>query len=260
MRDIATLLWPKTVAVVGASNDLHGPRGRVLETILSHPYEGKVYPVSRSADVVQGLKAYKSVDDLPEPVDLALLIIPAQFVPAELEHCGKAGVKAAGKIKPVRSLGSGQVSVISQSGSLGFVFSAFLEGDREMLKALKEASQKPVLLWTYTLPAERSIEIINEAAYPLFTGAPVARRRWPRSWTTGLCANAAGSRPHRPTSMQARASKCANCSPRAPMCCPNGRRGCRARTGGADAAALDRRLQGRHQGDAEQRVPNFSGR
>jgi acetate---CoA ligase (ADP-forming) len=454
--DISKLLWPKTVAVVGASNDLHGLRGRVLETMLSHPYTGTVYPVSRSADVVQGLKAYKSVDDLPEPVDLALLIIPAQFVPAELERCGKAGVKAAvilssgfaeepgeagarmqaeivatarrydmvvvgpnaegfaniaagfcptfspvfdkgaGRIRPTLPLGSGQVSVISQSGGLGFAFfdrarprnitfrhvistgneailtvtdlldymldeggtdvfllliedikspekfkqvaekalksgkplivgkigqsepgsravashtaalagaqgayraiferygliegrdfdemldmavaflacgdrlpagkrvgictasggagvwmadacaaaglevpvldegtrkkldvfvppygtsqnpvdttaqgvqklgygefarlvaqspmvdsvvvvisarrSAFLEGDREKLKTLKAASKKPVLLWTYTLPAERSIEIINEAAYPLFTGAPGCAR------------------------------------------------------------------------------------
>ena len=89
MPDISKLLWPKTVAVVGASNDLHSLRGRIIETILAHPYEGKVYPVSRSADEVQGLKAYKSVDDLPEPVDLAILIIPAQFVPAELERCGK---------------------------------------------------------------------------------------------------------------------------------------------------------------------------
>ena len=456
MPDISKLLWPKTVALVGASNDLHGLRGRVLETILSHPYAGKVYPVSRSADVVQGLKAYKSVDDLPEPVDLALLIIPAQFVPAELERCGRNGVKAAvilssgfaeepgeagarmqaeiaatarrydmvvvgpnaegfaniaagfcptfspvfdkgaGHIKPTLPLGSGQVSVISQSGGLGFAFfdrarprnitfrhviatgneatlgvtdlldsmldeggtdvfllliedikspekfkqvaekalkagkplivgkigqsepgsravashtaalagaqgpyraiferygliegrdfdemldmavaflacgdrlpagkrvgictasggggvwmadacaaaglevpvlddetrkeldvfvppygtsqnpvdttaqgvqklgygefarlvaqspmvdsvvvvisarrSAFLEGDRAKLKALKETSQKPVLLWTYTLPAERSIEIINEAGYPLFTGAPGCAR------------------------------------------------------------------------------------
>ncbi|HZD92280.1 MAG TPA: CoA-binding protein, partial [Pseudolabrys sp.] len=182
MPDISKLLWPKTVAVVGASNDMHSLRGRIIETILAHPYEGKVYPVSRSADEVLGLKAYKSVDDLPVPADLAILIIPAQFVPAELERCGKADINAAvilssgfaeepggpgarmqmeiaaiarrydmavtgpnaegfaniaagfcptfspvfdknaGKIKPVRPLGSGQVSVISQSGGVGFAF------------------------------------------------------------------------------------------------------------------------------------------
>src|SRR6185437_6588851 len=93
--DIAKLLWPKTVAVVGASSDTNGLRGRILEIILSHPYEGKVYPVSRSASEVQGLKSYASVDALPEPADLAVLIVPAQYIPAELERCGRAGVKAA---------------------------------------------------------------------------------------------------------------------------------------------------------------------
>ena len=182
MADLAKLLWPKTLAVVGASSDTSGLRGRILETILGHPYAGKVYPVSRSAAEVQGLKAYASVADLPEPPDLAILIVPAQYVPAELDRCGRAGVKAAvilssgfaeepgeaghrmqdeiaatarrydmavsgpnsegfaniaaslcatfsptldkkaGAIRPERALGKGQVSVISQSGGLGFAF------------------------------------------------------------------------------------------------------------------------------------------
>ena len=182
MPDIGKLLWPKTVVVVGASSDTSGLRGRILEVILSHPFAGKVYPVSRSAGEVQGLKAYPSVETLPEPADLAVLIIPAEFVPAELERCGRAGIKAAvilssgfaeepgetghrmqaeitatarrydmavsgpntegfanieaalcptfspamdknaGAIRPARALGKGQVSVISQSGGLGFAF------------------------------------------------------------------------------------------------------------------------------------------
>ena len=95
MPDIAKLLMPKSVAVVGASNDVEGLRGRILEVILSHPFAGKVYPVSRSAEEVQGLKAYASVEELPEQVDLAIVIVPAQYVPAELERCGRAGIKAA---------------------------------------------------------------------------------------------------------------------------------------------------------------------
>ena len=181
MPDIAKLLWPKTVAVVGASSDLHGLRGRILEVMLSHPYAGTIYPVSRSAMEVQGRKAYRSVAELPGPADLAVLIIPAEFVVEELERCGRAGVKAAvilssgfaeepgeagtrmqealrataarydmavcgpnsegfaniaaalcptfspamdvsaGPLLPKRPLG-GQVSVISQSGGLGFAF------------------------------------------------------------------------------------------------------------------------------------------
>ena len=182
MPDIGKMLWPKSVAVVGASSDLHGLRGRILEILLTHPYAGKLYPVSRSASEAQGLKAYPSVDDLPETPDLAILIIPAIHIPAELERCGRAGIKAAvilssgfaeepgeagsrmqreigaiarrydmavsgpnsegfaniaaafcptfspaldrnaGPILPKCALGKGRVSVISQSGGLGFAF------------------------------------------------------------------------------------------------------------------------------------------
>src|SRR4051794_39441001 len=94
MPDIAKLLWPKSVAIVGASSDTRGLRGRIVQIMRSHPYAGAVYPVSRSEADVQGLKAYKSVAELP-PTDLAAMIIPAKFVPQELENCGKAGIKAA---------------------------------------------------------------------------------------------------------------------------------------------------------------------
>ena len=53
MPDIGKMLWPKSVAVVGASSDVQGLRGRILEIILSHPFTGKVYPVSRSATEVR---------------------------------------------------------------------------------------------------------------------------------------------------------------------------------------------------------------
>src|SRR5437588_11671057 len=94
MPDIRKLLWPNSVAIVGASSDTRGLRGRIVQILCSHPYQGAVYPVSRSEAQVQGRKAYQSVAELP-PTDLAALIIPAKFVPQELENCGKAGIKAA---------------------------------------------------------------------------------------------------------------------------------------------------------------------
>ena len=80
MPDIGKLLWPKSVAVVGASSDTHGLRGRIFEIIRSHPFAGTVYPISRSAAEVQGAKAYPSIEALPEIVDLAILIVPAAYV------------------------------------------------------------------------------------------------------------------------------------------------------------------------------------
>ena len=95
MPDLGALLSPKTVAVVGASPDPQLLRGRTLRVMLRHPYGGKIYPVSRSHDTIQGLPAYRSVAEIPQRVDLAVLIIPAEFVPAELARCGEAGVRAA---------------------------------------------------------------------------------------------------------------------------------------------------------------------
>ena len=95
MPDIAKLLWPQSVAIIGASSDTRGLRGRIVQIMRSHPYAGAVYPVSRSETEVQGLKAYKSVADLPARPISPALIIPAKFVPQELERCGEAGIKAA---------------------------------------------------------------------------------------------------------------------------------------------------------------------
>jgi acetate---CoA ligase (ADP-forming) len=93
--DLGALLSPQSVAVVGASPDTSIIRGRTLKVMLHHRYPGRIYPVSRSHAEVQGLKAYPSIAELPERVDLAVLTIPAATVPDELERCGKAGVRAA---------------------------------------------------------------------------------------------------------------------------------------------------------------------
>jgi acetate---CoA ligase (ADP-forming) len=93
--DLGALLWPRTVAVVGASPDMETLRGRIMKVMTGHRFEGMLYPISRSHSEVMGLKAYASVADLPVPADLAVLIIPAQHVPAELERCGQAGVRSA---------------------------------------------------------------------------------------------------------------------------------------------------------------------
>ena len=98
MPDLAALLAPRSVAIVGAAPKGQGLRGRIIEIMRMHPYAGAVYPVSRSHDEVQGLRAYRAVADIPASVDLAVLIIPAEHVLAELERCGQAGVKAAAVI------------------------------------------------------------------------------------------------------------------------------------------------------------------
>jgi acyl-CoA synthetase (NDP forming) len=93
--DLGPLLSPRAIAVIGASPDTGIIRGRVLHTLIARGYPGAIYPVTRSHGEVHGLKAYASVEDVPGPVDLAIVVIPADAVADALEACGRRGVKAA---------------------------------------------------------------------------------------------------------------------------------------------------------------------
>ncbi|MCG8542838.1 MAG: CoA-binding protein, partial [Alphaproteobacteria bacterium] len=95
MPNLTALLSPKSVAVIGASPDVHIIRGRLMHMLGCHPFPGKIYPVSRSHGEINGLKAYKSIGEIPERVDLAILAIPAANVPDALVECGEAGARAA---------------------------------------------------------------------------------------------------------------------------------------------------------------------
>jgi acyl-CoA synthetase (NDP forming) len=66
-----------------------------MRVMTAHPFAGALFPVSRSHAEVMGRKAYPSIEELPSPADLAVLIIPARHVPGELDRCGRAGVRAA---------------------------------------------------------------------------------------------------------------------------------------------------------------------
>ena len=95
MADLSAFLSPKTVAVIGASPDTTSLRGRIMKVLLCHDFEGQVFPISRSHPEIMGLKAFPTISDVPEQVDLAVLIIPAIYVADTLEECAKHGVKSA---------------------------------------------------------------------------------------------------------------------------------------------------------------------
>ena len=95
MADLSAFLSPKTVAVIGASPDTTSLRGRIMRVLLCHDFKGKVFPISRSHPKIMGLKAFPTISDVPEQVDLAVLIIPAIYVADTLEECAKHRVKSA---------------------------------------------------------------------------------------------------------------------------------------------------------------------
>ncbi|MBU9889318.1 MAG: acetate--CoA ligase family protein [Candidatus Omnitrophica bacterium] len=93
-KDLKALFEPQSVAVIGASRRTESVGYAILKNLAQGGYKGKVYPVNPKADEILGVKCYASVADIPEPVDHAIFIIPGAAVPAELESCGKKGVKA----------------------------------------------------------------------------------------------------------------------------------------------------------------------
>jgi acetate---CoA ligase (ADP-forming) len=95
MPDLRPLIAPESIAVIGASEDTATLRGRLTQALIGHGYEGRVYPVTRSQSEVLGLRAYGSVADLPEAVDLAVILVPAAVVPRTLDECGRRGIRAA---------------------------------------------------------------------------------------------------------------------------------------------------------------------
>ena len=95
MPDLDALFWPRAIALVGVSADRTIIRGRIVEAVTLHGFDGPLYAVSRSHDEIAGIACYPSVEALPGPVDLAIVAIPAEHVAATLRACGKHGVKAA---------------------------------------------------------------------------------------------------------------------------------------------------------------------
>jgi acetyl coenzyme A synthetase (ADP forming)-like protein len=85
---------PQSVAIVGASRDPEKLGYAVLFNLREGGFSGDLYPVNPKADEILDLKAYPSVLDIPDPVDLAVIVIPYKFVPAVLEQCGQKGIPA----------------------------------------------------------------------------------------------------------------------------------------------------------------------
>ncbi|MFW5896769.1 MAG: acetate--CoA ligase alpha subunit, partial [Bacillota bacterium] len=94
MPDLRTLYKPETIAVVGASNSPGKVGNAVVKNLISCGYPGKVFPVNPKEDEIEGLECYASVADIPAQVEQAVMCIPAPFVPAAMEECGKEGVSS----------------------------------------------------------------------------------------------------------------------------------------------------------------------
>ncbi len=92
-KNLDALFKPKSIALIGASTKELSIGNVIIKNLIHYKYSNPIYPINPKAGKVRGLKAYKSILDVPGDVDLVHIVIPPKFVPDEVENCGKKGVK-----------------------------------------------------------------------------------------------------------------------------------------------------------------------
>jgi acetyl coenzyme A synthetase (ADP forming)-like protein len=95
VRDMNRIMKPDAVAVIGASTEEGKIGNSVMKNLINGGYKGKIYPINPSAPEVMGIKAYKSVKDVPGVIDVAVFAIPAKFVAAALIEVGEKKIPGA---------------------------------------------------------------------------------------------------------------------------------------------------------------------
>ncbi len=93
--NLSAFFHPASVAVIGAS-DTPGKLGHeILKNLKDGGFPGALYPINPKAQSILGLPVFRNIKDVPEPVDMAVVIIPAKMVPRAVAECGETGVKGA---------------------------------------------------------------------------------------------------------------------------------------------------------------------
>jgi acetyltransferase len=93
-ENLETIFHPKSVAIVGTNNVKGTVPHDILDNILKADFNGIIYPVSPREKSIKGIKAYKYVVDVPDDVDLAILVFPSSVNHMALEQCGQKGIKS----------------------------------------------------------------------------------------------------------------------------------------------------------------------
>jgi len=123
-ENLKELFSPESVAIIGASRHPGKIGYTILRNIIEYGYKGKIYPINPKADEILGLKAYPSVLNVPDKIDMAIVAVPVKIVPKVAEDCGKKGVKVL-------------VVITSGFGEVGNI-----EAEQKLIKIAREYSMR----------------------------------------------------------------------------------------------------------------------
>jgi len=119
---------PQSVAVIGASSVPHKPGNDVIRNILANGYGGRLYLVNPKGEEIMALKVHRSIGELPEGIDLAIIILPAGSNPQAVRDCASKGIQAI-------VLAAGGFSEVDEKGE---------ELQEELIKAIKETGVRVI--------------------------------------------------------------------------------------------------------------------
>ena len=88
-----SILRPRSIAVVGASRRPNTIGYQILDNLIRYGFNGPIYPVNPQAEVIHSIRAYPTVTAIPDPVEMAVLVVPRDLVLGAAEECGRKGVK-----------------------------------------------------------------------------------------------------------------------------------------------------------------------
>ncbi|MCU0412161.1 MAG: acetate--CoA ligase family protein [Bacteroidetes bacterium] len=127
-KDLEHVFYPKSIAVLGTNRVVGTVPHDIFVNILRDNFQGIVYPVSPKERFVSGVRAYKYIIDIPDPVDLAILVFPSTVCNLALEQCGQKGVKSAVIISAgFREIGGiglqreAEIKAIAQKYNISFI-------------------------------------------------------------------------------------------------------------------------------------------
>ena len=94
MSDLSKFFQPRSIAFVGATSDERKLGGRRFRSLVDGGFKGKIYAVHPSAKVVRGIPSYRTLLEIPSPVDLAVIVVPSDTVQSTIHDCATLGIPA----------------------------------------------------------------------------------------------------------------------------------------------------------------------
>ena len=163
-RNLNSIFSPSSVAVIGASNRPGSVGRAVFTNILLNEYKGTVYPVNPNDHSISGVKAFPSILDLPEKVEVAVVVVPAAFVPQVVEQCGKKGVKGLVVISAgFKEVGGAGVKLEQQVSSIAERYSMRMVGPNCLGLINTDPSVRLNASFASLMPMEGSIAFASQS-------------------------------------------------------------------------------------------------